>query len=88
MWFPKSDILKLRIRMDKNKRKNEQEKDVALSSSPVPLVDLSKLKRGAIVRHVSSAESYVVTDNNGDRVTAVRIVDITNPPEWLLIKQG
>jgi len=47
--------------------------------------DFSKLQVGDTVRHVCDATiSYVVTSHFGDRITAVRTVDITNPPEWLL----
>ena len=45
-----------------------------------------KLKRGDIVRNKGSADSYVVTSHYGDRVTAVRTADLTNPSEWLLIE--
>jgi hypothetical protein len=44
--------------------------------------DMLKLGRGDLVAHASSGEIYVVTDNLGRRVTAVRTVDITNPHEW------
>ena len=42
------------------------------------------LKAGDIVRGVFSGQSYVVAANYGDRVTAVRTVDVTNPHEWQL----
>lgn len=45
---------------------------------------LKELKTGDIVRHKGKGEAYVVTSNFGDRVTAVRTVDITNAPEWVL----
>jgi hypothetical protein len=48
-----------------------------------PVDKLSQLPRGTIVRHRSSEQTYVVTANYGDRVTAVANVDITNPSEWL-----
>lgn len=44
------------------------------------------LKTGDTVRHDHSAVAYVVTANYGDRVTAVRSVDMTNPKEWTVIK--
>lgn len=43
-----------------------------------------KLQPGDIVRHAESGESYMVTSNYGERVTAVRTVDLTNPHEWQL----
>lgn len=47
--------------------------------------DFKRLDRGAIVRHKSLGDSYVVTANYGDRVTAVRSVDLTNPDEWEVV---
>ena len=42
-----------------------------------------KLKAGDIVRHKAErSKAYIVHDNCGDRVTAVRVVDMTNPAEW------
>lgn len=52
---------------------------------PLHVVGLGHLKPGDIVRHVAGAESYVVTANYGDRVTAVRSVDITHPNEWQVL---
>lgn len=43
---------------------------------------LKGLQRGDLVRHKGSGDSLVVTGNYGDRVTAVRTVDMTNPNEW------
>lgn len=40
------------------------------------------LRPGDLIRHKSGNESYVVTANDGTRVTAVRTVDVTNPAEW------
>jgi len=37
---------------------------------------------GDIVRHRSGSRGYIVTANYGERVTAVRTVDLTNPDEW------
>jgi hypothetical protein len=46
------------------------------------------LRTGDIVRHQLGADAYVVTDNFGDRVTATRSVDITNPAEWILVAKS
>lgn len=65
---------------------NEHEKPengTAVGGRLERLVSLSQLQRGDIVRHRSSGDSMVVTANYGNRVTAVRTVDITNPTEWL-----
>jgi hypothetical protein len=43
------------------------------------------LQRGDIVRHVTSPDSVVVTGNFGNRVSAIRAYDLTNPNEWRLI---
>jgi len=47
------------------------------------------LRTGDIVSHKSKYDIgiYVVTANYGNRVTAVRTVDITNPYEWDLISR-
>lgn len=49
-----------------------------------------KLEPGDLVRWAGEADdghAYVVVANYGDRVTAVRIVDMTNPPEWDLVSK-
>jgi hypothetical protein len=54
---------------------------------PVNAVEAFKLlKRGSIVRPVGGGQSYVVEANYGDRVTAVRTVELTNPDEWEIVK--
>ena len=41
------------------------------------------LKPGDLVRHKSKgSRAHIVHGNYGDRVTAVRTVDLTNPSEW------
>ncbi len=50
--------------------------------------EMQNLKRGDLVRHKSGGRVYVVTDNYGGRVTAVRSVDITNSIEWDAIPKG
>ena len=46
-----------------------------------------KLKPGDLVRHVlSGSTAYVVTANYGERVTAVRTMDLTNPSEWIKVE--
>ncbi len=40
------------------------------------------LKAGDLVRHKHEAKPYIVHANYGDRVTAARTVDLTNPFEW------
>jgi hypothetical protein len=47
-----------------------------------------ELKPGDMVKNVGSDDDrvFVVTANYGGRVTAVASVDLTNPPEWELVK--
>jgi hypothetical protein len=40
------------------------------------------LKPGDFITSDATGELYIVTANYGDRVTAVRSVDLTNPDEW------
>lgn len=47
---------------------------------------MKKLRNGDLVKHRLGPEVFVVTGNYGERVTAVRTVDITNPGEWEHIK--
>jgi len=49
--------------------------------------EFKNLERGDIVRHAEGISSYVVTDNYNGRVTAVDSADITNPEEWILMKE-
>lgn len=48
--------------------------------------EFKHLREGDIVQGQASGQAYIVTGNYGDRVTAVRTVDITQPDEWLLIQ--
>lgn len=47
-----------------------------------------QLKEGDVVRNKSSLDGYIVMGNFGDRVTAVRIADLTNPSEWELLMKA
>jgi hypothetical protein len=50
--------------------------------------ELKALCHGDIVRHKSLGSApYTVLANYGDRVVAVRAVDLTNPIEWDQIDQ-
>jgi hypothetical protein len=46
---------------------------------------MKNLQPGDIVQSEQDGIAYIVTDNYGDRVTAIRSIDITNPVEWNLI---
>lgn len=53
------------------------------------LENINQLKPGDVVRNLQdqSGGSFIVVDVLGDRATAVRTVDITNPPEWEVVIQ-
>jgi len=50
--------------------------------------EFQDLSVGDVIRHKSqpafAGQGYVVTATFGDRVTAVRTADVTNPDEWEL----
>jgi len=46
--------------------------------------EIDALAVGDIVAHISDGKAFIVTGNYGDRVTAVRTIDITNPTEWVI----
>ena len=43
--------------------------------------EFKNLQAGDVIRNKSTETTYIVTDHFGDRVTAVRIADVTNPSE-------
>ena len=49
------------------------------------LKDVSSLKKGDIIRHKMTYQSFVVTTNYGKRATAVSTVDVTNSGEWSVV---
>lgn len=53
-----------------------------LSERPL---EFSEAEVGSLIRHVDGGLSFVVTGNFGDRLTAVRSIDVTNPPEWVAL---
>lgn len=64
-----------------------------LQNGPVPIeyeyhqvTDLSELQPGDTIAHVGGGLPYMVTRNYGDHVTAVRTVDVSNPPEWKVLR--
>lgn len=50
--------------------------------------EMKELQPGDIVQSKPYGLGYVVTANDGNRVSAVRTADITNPTEWLLIRKS
>lgn len=57
---------------------------------PTPMTRdmMAALQPGDLISHRGSGESLVVTANYGNRVTAVRTYDVTNPCEWLVIRRS
>ena len=51
-------------------------------------LELLNLSTGDIIKHVTEPQTFVVTVNFGDRVTAVTTVDVTNPVEWEVVAKA
>lgn len=51
-----------------------------------PVQSIRELDSGDIVRHRGSGTVYVVTANNGHSATAVKTIDISNAPEWEVLR--
>jgi hypothetical protein len=49
---------------------------------------LNELKVGDLIKGKSSELGYIVTANYGNRLTATRTQDVTNPDEWELFIVG
>lgn len=50
-----------------------------------PLTRIADLKRGDIIRHRGTGETYVIDATGGDRARAVTSVEVSNPGEWMLV---
>ena len=44
--------------------------------------NFKNLRIGSIIRHKGSSKGYIITNDFGDRFTAVRTVEVSNPIEW------
>jgi hypothetical protein len=51
------------------------------------LQNLSDLRPGDIIRPKHGDINFVVTANYGNRVTAVKTADVTNPIEWEVMNE-
>ena len=40
------------------------------------------IRAGNILRNVANGNSYIVTENYGDGLRAIRTINIGNPSEW------
>lgn len=49
--------------------------------------DFESLERGDVIRHKIGGDSFIVDANHGDRITAVRTIDVTNPVEWDIVRK-
>lgn len=52
------------------------------------ITNLQDIPEGSIIRHKAGEFVYIVTANYGNRLTAVRTVDVTNPSEWEILERG
>ena len=50
--------------------------------------EFKNLTRGDIVRHKGLGDSWLIDMSYGNRKTAIRTVDLTNPDEWELISKA
>lgn len=50
--------------------------------------EFKDLSTGDIVRGWTSGQVFIVTANYGDHVTAVKVVDMTNPADWSLVAKA
>lgn len=49
--------------------------------------EMEKARLGDIIRHKKNLEwAFMVHQNFGDRITAVRVIEIRNPEEWEVVK--
>lgn len=53
----------------------------------VQLTSINELQTGDIVRGKRSHQTFTVVANFGDRATAVKVADITNPGEWEVYRE-
>ncbi len=60
--------------------------------TPIPVGSISELERGDIVRHDPTGDSFVVDTVGGTPekpiALASKVMHITNPREWLVMKRG
>ena len=56
-------------------------------TTPMTREIMAALQPGDLIRHRESGEALVVTASYGNRVTAVRTYDVTNPGEWLVVRR-
>jgi len=51
------------------------------------ITSITELKRGDIVFHVISGESYIIDGIYSDYAIGMQTIRISNPNEWLLIEK-
>jgi hypothetical protein len=51
--------------------------------------EMTALQPGTIIQHKTKNEwCFIVSQNFGDRITAVRSIEITDPTEWLEVQKN
>lgn len=50
--------------------------------------EFKDLEFGDVVRSKADGRAYAITGNYGERKTASRTVDLTNPSEWELVRKS
>jgi len=54
----------------------------------VPVASIAELRRGDIVAHKRSGNSYVIDRVDGMTATGLDSIEISNPAEWLIAVEG
>lgn len=65
--------------------------EIGTNNKIMEYINISKiedLKPGDIIKGKSSGITYTVIDIYGDRATAVRTADVTNPIEWEVLRDS
>lgn len=50
--------------------------------------ELSALQEGDVLRSVSTGHTYVVTHNDGGRITAAQTITVRHPEHWVLVRRS
>lgn len=49
--------------------------------------EFKNLKEGDIIRHELDSEGYMVANDLGRSKTIIRVLDASNPAEWVLVSK-
>ncbi len=50
--------------------------------------EFKNLKEGDIIRHEIGGEGYMVANDLGRSKTIIRVLEASNPTEWVLVSNG